>query len=100
MGPTHFPRSPSRGADVPGVAALAALVPLHTLRAGDEGRIREIEGEPAFVHRLAEMGLRAGTPIRMVRPGTPCIVLINGHRLSLRADDAALLVFVELTAAG
>jgi ferrous iron transport protein A len=63
------------------------------LRHGESGRIAEVHGASMFVHRLAEMGLRAGTTVQMVRCGSPCIVRVGTQRLCLRTDDlAAVLV--------
>jgi ferrous iron transport protein A len=78
-----------------------SLMPLETLRSGEEGLIEEIDGEPAFVHRLAEMGLQVGSLVRMVRPGSACIVQLGPQRLSFRMDGRAT-IWVELarTAAG
>jgi ferrous iron transport protein A len=75
---------------------VSQIVPLEMLQAGEQGRISEIDGQPAFVHRLEEMGLRPGVAIRMLRPGSPCILDLNHQRLSFRADELAS-VFVELT---
>lgn len=72
------------------------IVPLELLRSGEEGRVMQVEGEHGLVNRLAEMGLREGTHIRMVRPGSPCIVALGNQRLSFRTDEAAL-IFVEVT---
>jgi ferrous iron transport protein A len=70
---------------------------LEFLAAGEQGVIRELDGSPEFVHRLEEMGLRTGAQVRMVRPGSPCILAVDNHRFSLRIDDAAT-VLVEVRA--
>lgn len=72
------------------------VVPLEFLKPGESGRICEIDGQHELVTRLAEMGLRQGVPVRMVRPGSPCIVAIENHRMSFRGGDAAsILVEIE-----
>ncbi|MDZ4683900.1 MAG: FeoA family protein [Planctomycetaceae bacterium] len=71
------------------------VVPLELLKSGEEGRVCEIDGRPDFVHRLAEMGLRTGATVRMLRPGSPCILDLDHQRLSFRADQVAS-VFVEV----
>ena len=68
------------------------VVPLEMLVAGEEARVVEIDGQSAFVDRLAEMGLRAGVVLRMVKPGQPCILAIDNHRLSFRCDEAAAIL--------
>lgn len=74
-------------------------IPLDCLQAGEIGLIAWIDGKPDFITRLAEMGLRPGVVIRMIQPGRPCILALNGQRLSVRVD-ADTQVFVELTPAG
>ncbi len=68
------------------------LVPLELLLAGDQAQICEIDGTAEFVHRLEEMGLRIGVTLRMVQPGSPCIVAVGNHRFSLRIDDSAVVL--------
>lgn len=75
------------------------VVPLELLIAGEEARIVDVDGRQELVDRLAEMGLREGVVLRMVRPGQPCILAIGNHRLSFRGDDAAcvLVQVVDVT---
>ncbi len=49
--------------------------------------VAELLGAPEQVHRLQEMGLRLGTQVHMVKPGSPCIVRLLGHKLCFRADE-------------
>ena len=79
------------------VSSALPVVPLELLAAGEEGLIHDLDGSPEFVHRLAEMGLRVGAAVRMVQPGSPCILAVGNHRFSLRIDDAAA-VLVEVGA--
>jgi ferrous iron transport protein A len=72
------------------------IVPLELMSSGEQGRVCTLDGSPEFVVRLEEMGLREGARVRMVRTGSPCILAINDHRLSLRFDDSAT-VLVEVT---
>ena len=76
----------------------SVIVPLEALRTDEGGRICHIDGELELVHRLQEMGVREGARVRMIRCGSPCIVHVNDHRLSLRADGA-VTILVELGAA-
>lgn len=68
------------------------IVPLQLLLAGQVGRVCDISGEAALVTRLSEMGLREGTELRMVRPGAPCIVAFDEHRLSVRCEDEVTIL--------
>ena len=70
------------------------LVPIDLLRTGEVGRISEIDGDTQLAVRLAEMGLQPGAEVRMVRAGRPCIIAINNHRVSLRANELASILVV------
>lgn len=72
------------------------MVPLDALHNGEEGWIAEIDGESHWVVRLQEMGLRRGTAVRMVKAGSPCLIAVNGQRLSLRIDELTTIL-VEFT---
>ncbi|MCC6510048.1 MAG: ferrous iron transport protein A [Pirellulaceae bacterium] len=61
-----------------------SLVPLDLMKAGECASIVELHGDSSQIHRLQEMGLRAGAQIRMLKPGAPCLVALDGKRLSLR----------------
>lgn len=71
---------------------MSHLLPLEALQSGESGRIHEIDGQSELVQRLAEMGLHPGATVRMLRPGSPCIVDINHQRLSYRCDDRASIL--------
>lgn len=64
-------------------------VPLDMLRPDDQGVIVEMCGNPMHVKRLQEVGIRVGCCVRMVCQGSPCMVCIEGRRLSLRLDQEA-----------
>jgi Fe2+ transport system protein FeoA len=63
-------------------------LPLEFLRAGEWADVAEITGEPSWIGRMAELGLRAGCRVQVVQGGTPCLVQINGTRLCLRGTQA------------
>lgn len=62
-------------------------VPLPRLRAGQTGCVGAVVGGGGLVHRLREMGLRAGARVRMIRSGSPCIFRLEGQKLCVRADE-------------
>lgn len=69
------------------------LLPLDMLRAEESARLVEMDGDENQVRRLSEMGLRIGATIQMLRPGSPCLLALDGKRLSLRLGvDVELLV--------
>ena len=63
------------------------LIPLNCLLAGQHGEVGIVLGQPAEVHRLEEIGLRGGTNVQMIQPGSPCIIRLAGNKLCLRADE-------------
>ena len=72
-------------------------LPLEMLLDGEEARIVEVMGSPARVHQLAEMGLHRDCRVRMIRPGQPCVLSVEGRRFSLRLDpDTCVLVSPSL----
>jgi Fe2+ transport system protein FeoA len=70
----------------------AQVMPLDHLAPGEFGTILEVDGQPEHVHRLGEMGLRPGRPVRMVRSDGACIVAVGNHRFGFRGADAALIL--------
>lgn len=53
------------------------------LRRGDVGCVCMLDADPSACRRLAEMGLVRGAMVRMICPGSACILGIEGARLSL-----------------
>jgi Fe2+ transport system protein FeoA len=66
--------------------------PLTDLRPGEGGTIHRLSGVAETRHRLLEMGLTCGTPVRVVRTaplGDPIELHVRGYRLGLRRAEAA-----------
>ncbi len=78
----------------------ADLMPLSALRAGAQGQIHSIMGNTELVRHLAEIGLRCGTHLEMVRPGTTCILRIDGAKLCVRGDELLRVMVSPLPATG
>ncbi len=68
-------------------------VPLETLRSDEWADVADVAGEPCLVGRMAEIGLRVGSRVHMLRPGSPCLLEINGCRICFRLGDS-VQVFV------
>jgi ferrous iron transport protein A len=66
----------------------STLLPLECLRPGEWAEVCDVEGEPAWVARMAELGVRIGARVQMLRAGSPCLLQVGGGRLSLRGDSA------------
>jgi Fe2+ transport system protein FeoA len=69
---------------------------MQMLTSGETGCVLEVDGDAQLVRHLDEIGLRSGVAIRMVQPGSPCIVALDHQRFSFRGeDDAVVLVEVD-----
>jgi Fe2+ transport system protein FeoA len=73
------------------------LLPLELVQAGDWAEVEEVTGEPVWVSRMAEMGVRAGSRLQVVRQGKPCLLQVGGSRLSLRSDAGAQILVRPLS---
>jgi ferrous iron transport protein A len=62
------------------------FLPLECLQPGEWAEVAEVSGEPGWVGRLAELGVRAGIRLQVLRGGSPCLIRVGGARLSLRGD--------------
>jgi len=74
------------------------LVRLSELKPDEEGVIAKILGKGLVARRMADMGLTPGTRIRVLRKaplGDPIEFEVRGYNLSLRRDEASL-VLVEV----
>jgi ferrous iron transport protein A len=63
------------------------LIPLSLLSPGQTANVGYVHGQPDEIHRLAELGLRGGATVEMVRSGSPCIIRLAGQKLCIRADE-------------
>ena len=72
------------------------LLPLECLHPGEWAEVRDVSGEPDWIGRLSELGVRTGVRIQMLRGGCPCLIRVGGGRLSLRGEHSAgVLVRLE-----
>ncbi len=71
------------------------LIPLNLLHAGQTALIAKLMGDSDQVHRMEELGVRQGTKIEMLQPGSPCIVRLSGSKLCFRHNEA-LSVLVRI----
>ncbi len=73
-------------------SVVSQALPLDMLASGESGIVVEIDGRPEIVVRLEEMGLHSGVHVRMVRPGSPCILEINHQRFLIRFEDSVTVL--------
>jgi ferrous iron transport protein A len=64
------------------------LMPLEMLEAGEWADVAQVTGEACWVCRMAEMGLRIGSRLRILQAGSPCLLQVGEARLSLRGACA------------
>jgi ferrous iron transport protein A len=57
------------------------------LQRGRRAQIAEIVGGEEQVQRIKELGLQPGVTLEMIRPGSPCIVRMQGHTLCIRGNE-------------
>jgi Fe2+ transport system protein FeoA len=76
------------------------LLPLELLKCGESADVAEVRGEATWVGRMAELGIRAGSRLRMLRSGNPCLFQLDAARLTVRADGAAQILVRPVAAAG
>ena len=62
------------------------LLPLELVQSGEWAEIEDIGGEPSWVGRMAELGVRVGSRLQVLRQGRPCLLQVGGCRLSLRRE--------------
>jgi ferrous iron transport protein A len=75
------------------------LLPLDLVQTGEWAEVEEVLGEPVWVSRMAELGLRSGSKLQVLRQGSPCLLRIGGSRLSLRAKSGTRVLVRPLAAA-
>lgn len=67
-------------------------IPLLLLQPGQTALVCDVIGDVQLVHRLREMGLYGGVQVRMIRPGSPCIIGLGRQRLGIRVDELASIL--------
>jgi Fe2+ transport system protein FeoA len=63
-----------------------SLMPLELLPSGEWADIAEVNGDSHWVNRMAELGVRVGSRVRVLQPGSPCLLQVGQSRFSLRGD--------------
>lgn len=70
------------------------ILPLECLAHGEKAVVEDVQGEPGWVCRMAELGIRNGSHLEIVQPGSPCLLEVSGCRLCVRGDDS-MRIFVR-----
>ncbi len=77
--------------------SVISSVPLKTIHAGFTVDVDDVIGEPALVGRLAALGVRPGSRVQIIRPGTPCLIEVGGSRMSVRCDSGVDILVRPIT---
>ena len=75
------------------------LLPLELLNTGDWADVADVSGEPGWVSRLAELGVRIGCRLHVLQAGSPCLLQVGESRLSVRGDLAMQILVRPVMAA-
>lgn len=68
---------------------------LKEMKVGETGAVKKVNGEGAIKRRIMDMGITKGTEVfvRKVAPlGDPIEVTVRGYELSVRKNDAEMIV--------
>ena len=68
------------------------LVPLDLLQTGEWADVAEVSGDPSWVGRLAELGIRQGCRLQVLQPGSPCLLQVANCKLCVRGNDSAQIL--------
>ena len=71
-----------------------SLIPLELVANGEWAQVEDIAGEPSWVSRMAELGVRVGSRLQVLRQGKPCLLRIGSCRLSFR-DESGVHILVR-----
>lgn len=69
--------------------------PLHTLKNGESGIVTRIHLTGRTKRRLIEMGITPGTAVAITKRaplGDPIEIVVRGYALTLRKEDAELIL--------
>jgi ferrous iron transport protein A len=74
------------------------LMPLDMLQAGEWAEVEEVTGQQDWVGRLAELGIRQGSRVQVVQPGSPCLLNVAGCKLCLRGSECSQILVRPVSA--
>jgi ferrous iron transport protein A len=77
-----------------------SVLPLEMLQPGEWAQVEDVVGEPGWVSRMAELGLRAGGQLKVLRQGSPCLLQVGGCRLCVRGECTMQIFVRPVLAAG
>ena len=75
------------------------MMPLEFLNTGEWADVADVSGDPGWVSRLAELGVRIGCRLLVLQAGSPCLLQVGESRLSLRGEWAMQILVRPVGAA-
>lgn len=78
----------------------SVILPVELLCPGEWADVTEVTGAPVWVGRMAELGVRTGSRVQVLQPGSPCLLRVGGARLSLRSDEGSQILVRPVAHAG
>ncbi|TWU28198.1 FeoA family protein [Bythopirellula polymerisocia] len=82
---------------MPHVENIEPLITLGMLRSGQQATVHSLVGSTELVRHLSELGIHEGALLEMLRPGSTCILRINGTKLCVRGDELLRVMVTPLT---
>jgi Fe2+ transport system protein FeoA len=76
------------------------LLPLEYLGTGEWAEVEHVLGEPSWIGRMAELGVRVGSRLRILQPGSPCLLDLGSSRLCLRGEALMQVLVRPVSMAG
>ena len=73
------------------------IIPLDMLGVGEWADVAEIAGSPGWVGRLAELGIREGSRLQVLQPGSPCVLQVDDCKLCIRPTDCSHILVYPVT---
>ena len=78
--------------------ATDVLIPLEMVGAGQAVEVVDLDGDPGWVGRIQELGIRIGACLRVLRPGSPCLLQVGDNRFCLRCASGSCVLVRTLPA--
>jgi ferrous iron transport protein A len=69
-----------------------ALIPLELVNSGQSVEVVDVAGDPGWVGRVQELGIRIGAYLRVLRPGSPCLLQVGDNRFCLRCTGGSCVL--------
>lgn len=73
------------------------LVPLSSLKAGEEGMVKKISGGMGFIKKLINIGIRTGSTIKVLNTSSgPIIITTEGTKAAIGRGAASKILIEKM----